>query len=740
MTNRTPKLRFLSALLAVAMLMTLLPTAAFADAVAQTGTPVKNLVLKADGTEPDNLNETDFKKTETTSNGKTTVTWTPKEENSGWTWSGDASKMYLGIGSNADLKAGTYYEWDLTAADAPSQLNLYISNYGIIKCADSTEFNLKVYNYGITKADNAKFDDVRTYSGSTFDGGIIKKLEHDSGATLKNAIVYGTQSTFKGGAVEDSIISQPIDGSVKVTASDCTINTYFNNTAYVVGNNVSVEVLAPFNKFNQNKLEGFLVNGVKPEESGINVELDTFSADGAILKFTIPASYLENELKVEVVCSQTPLAFNADGLPVDTAGNRYDGSRKNDGWTYTYTEDTLEDGTPTITNERLRIYPNYGEAVLTGATIPYAVTNWTTLNGGAYTKSVSNVGTVENVTVSGSFLNTTSEYDDGDGNVTVMTGEVISGVFSRTADFGTQTPDITWLNVTNGHVNDIDAFSMAGVVGIQTVTVTADNPDHFDHWDVSGNVNLTALKEKIAKENGADWQHATKLTLELDGSENSTILLTAVTDGYSIESYPIYVFGGEASVNGNAVTAAKASEKVTVTFQAPEDEKRPFLRWDVQPSTLKLNEEATSTTVTFTMVDSPVTLQAQYQDTSDAAHSAGVTDGAAGAVFAVAGVALASWAAYEVGTTVYAKQLMPEGAAMPKTREQLAVLLWQDAGSPLPAGAAEDATDVQKAELWVVETGLMQAQSDGSFAPDQRVTKLTVVRTFKRAHELAPQN
>lgn len=104
LTTRKPKLRFLSALLAVAMLLTLLPTAAFAEdtSAVQTETKVKGLILNADGTEPVNLDEEHFTKV-TDKNGN--VTWTPKPEyGSGWTWSGTASKMYLNIGTDKDLK------------------------------------------------------------------------------------------------------------------------------------------------------------------------------------------------------------------------------------------------------------------------------------------------------------------------------------------------------------------------------------------------------------------------------------------------------------------------------------------------------------------------------------------------------------------------------------------------------------------------------------------------------------
>ena len=558
MTTRKPKLRFLSALLAVAMLLTLLPTAAFAEdtSAVQTETEVKGLILNADGTEPVNLDEEHFTKM-TDKNGN--VTWTPKPEyGSGWTWSGTASKMYLNIGTDKDLKNKTYYVWDLTTADAPSQLNLYISNYGIIKCADTTEFEQKVYNRGIIYAGKAKFEEIRNYDTSVLDGGVVKELDHNSGAILKNALVYGTGSIFAG-TVEDSILPKAIDGSVKLMASDCIINDKLNGTAYVVGSPDSIKIVAPFNKFNKNALEGWLVNGAALSESGLLTKSDTFNEEGAVLEFAMPANYTESELKITAVCERTPLAVNNEGLPVDKTNSRYDGSQTNDGWTYTYKEDTLEDGTAVKLNEKLRIYPTYeGEAALTGATIPYAVKNMAVLNGGIYTDTLESCGTVKNVTVSGKFFNNTEELPEDDGSVTVLTGEVISGVFSRSADFGDQNPDITWLNVNGGVVNGIDSFSMAGIVGDQSVIVTAADPESFNHWSVSGDSGLTLSSKELT---------SPELTLNLSGSKKKTIVLTAETNALpGVLTAKDFVFKAPADLtaDGTAKNAAVTTKKTGV--------------------------------------------------------------------------------------------------------------------------------------------------------------------------------
>lgn len=115
-----------------------------------------------------------------------------------------------------------------------------------------------------------------------------------------------------------------------------------------------------------------------------------------------------------------------------------------------------------------------------------------------------------------------------------------------------------------------------------------------------------------------------------------------------------------------------------------------------------------------------------------------------GAVLAVAGgaavVGAAGFGIYELATRAILKDLLPEGTAIPATRGELALLLWQNAGRPEPAAlpAFADTADAEtaKAAQWCTEQGLLTAE-DGAFHPEQRVTKYRVIRIWKQA--AAPQ-
>ena len=107
---------------------------------------------------------------------------------------------------------------------------------------------------------------------------------------------------------------------------------------------------------------------------------------------------------------------------------------------------------------------------------------------------------------------------------------------------------------------------------------------------------------------------------------------------------------------------------------------------------------------------------------------------AGGAVVGVAGVV-----AYQVGTELILDQLLPAGVAVPHTRAELAMLLWNTAGRPAPAAlpAFADVADPELAQAaqWAIEQGYLKARADGSFKPDKGVAKWRVIRGYRAVTE-----
>lgn len=108
----------------------------------------------------------------------------------------------------------------------------------------------------------------------------------------------------------------------------------------------------------------------------------------------------------------------------------------------------------------------------------------------------------------------------------------------------------------------------------------------------------------------------------------------------------------------------------------------------------------------------------------------------AGVALGTAATALVAWQAYDLGMSLYQEHWLPADFVMPKTRAELALLLWNTAGRPAPAAqpAFTDITDPDTAQAaqWAVETGLMTPKSADRFKPEKSVTRWKAVRSWKR--------
>lgn len=118
----------------------------------------------------------------------------------------------------------------------------------------------------------------------------------------------------------------------------------------------------------------------------------------------------------------------------------------------------------------------------------------------------------------------------------------------------------------------------------------------------------------------------------------------------------------------------------------------------------------------------------------DAGYDAGSAAGGAIAAVAVGGATI--WGGYEIATRVILHSLLPEGAAIPANRGQLALLVWNTAGRPEPAGAPAFADvadpDMAKAAQWCTEQGTMGAKGD-CFEPEGSDPKFKVIEVWNKA-------
>lgn len=172
-----------------------------------------------------------------------------------------------------------------------------------------------------------------------------------------------------------------------------------------------------------------------------------------------------------------------------------------------------------------------------------------------------------------------------------------------------------------------------------------------------------------------------------------------------------------------------------------------FNYWEiVTPENLNVTSGLNSETITFEVPECEVKLIAHWKDTTTVTPAEPLDPGfpvepeapadGSGAVIGVAAAGAAIWGGYEITTRVILNDLLPEGAAIPTNRGELAMLIWTQKGKPEPAAepAFTDVSDTElaKAAQWCVEQGLLTAE-DGKFEPDGWTPKWRVIQVWNQA-------
>lgn len=220
-------------------------------------------------------------------------------------------------------------------------------------------------------------------------------------------------------------------------------------------------------------------------------------------------------------------------------------------------------------------------------------------------------------------------------------------------------------------------------------------------------------------------------------------------------TYALNVSGAFVYVDGVDVTAPAGDtslhlEKNASVRLVADPDRMPsgmvFDRWTILNGALnaddaeKFETGRTLEEFAFTMPAEPLSIEAtprmQEEEGSDTASVIlGVTLG-------TAATALVAWQAYDLGMSLYQEHWLPADFVMPKTRAELALLLWNTAGRPAPAAqpAFTDIPDPDTAQAaqWAVETGLMTPKSADLFKPEKSVTRWKAVRSWKRVTNQNP--
>ena len=344
-----------------------------------------------------------------------------------------------------------------------------------------------------------------------------------------------------------------------------------------------------------------------------------------------------------------------------------------------------------------------------------------------------------------------SYWVDNNGNLTDL--DAMAGTFTMpdgNVDLTAKYVDLYDLTVTYGTAVNANGNPAGSAAKGDPITVTADEPyptETFEGWTlISGTIHDDYGDPLTTDEEG--------YILNADGTRLTDRRFTFVMGGGAVElkanySMPTYVMpqrviveGGTAFAEGEAAAAeiiVDPGKRITVSADPNADPNMIFDYWEVTSldedgkATVKL-EDATSMTTSFTMPMAPVELTAHWRTIDEAPSGDG--DGAGVAIAGVAIGGAAVWGGYEITTRVILNDLLPEGAAIPANRGELAMLLWQTAGKPEPAAqpAFADVADAElaKAAQWCVEQGLLDAK-DGKFDPNGWMPKFKTIEVWKKA-------
>ena len=329
------------------------------------------------------------------------------------------------------------------------------------------------------------------------------------------------------------------------------------------------------------------------------------------------------------------------------------------------------------------------------------------------------------------------------------------------------------ITVANGtaQVGDDTTGQITTAFEGETVTVKANAPTDedaakgvkFHHWKVKeGNTAFTLTDGKLGSKEEAGTEE-----ISFDMPKGDVKLTAVYSIPASVLRSTVTVEGGTAksTLGEGSDIPAEIGTEVEITATPYDAEKYPgmeFVEWEIKypdsfyekfpegiPENLQLKlDNAKSAATTFKMPVYPVKLIAHWSASpvakpnpdepidEDFGVEPAPMDTTGGAIAAVAVGGAAIWGGYEIATRVILNDLLPAGAAIPANRGQLALLVWNTAGRPEPAGAPAFADvadpDMAKAAQWCTEQGTMDAKGD-CFEPEGWTPKFKVIEVWNKA-------
>lgn len=677
------KKRLISLLVAISMVLTFLPVSALTAAAAedssngelkigQNGYPVLDHIPHQ------TVNEHDI------------------YTGDGWTYDADENCKILTLCPSAPTN---YDFWAIHEVNFKTNCNLVIGSHAAVT---GGSFNASVTNRGTITG--GIFGNAVTNHGKIIGGKFYSSVTNESDGIIENGqfgdwassrTVTNNGGTINGGTFKDELTGSGIEPGYTLTAInpidfiDVSVNGY-RNSCYIIPNqtyHASVRIVYVFDHTSGSSSLPPLVVTIDSAQhmllsdwcvSDLKIEFEDIRGVYEVT-FTAPPA---NGSTV-TISPLTRLVIEKSGYPA--VAQDWNGNRANytgDGWKFENNSLILE---PTAEKSYDFTSPDLNpHRVAVNCSV--AVNSNATITNGIFLKEV--------------------------------TGSALNGVF---------------LKVPNGYENSAKKITVSDNGKITALKMSGDTTaldsaanELYVVGQPTGTLYVTLSSGKVR-------EVQLPLTADLELQLNDP----APKPEPEPETYTLKVVGGSFTTGGSdALTSGTvpvdAEAKVTLNPDAV-PEGMVFDQWTISEESLLGNPNVAYNAESFTIPANAVengktvTVEAQYREASIEDDGPGILETAAMIGVAGTGAAVLGYTGYMIGTELYLNTVLPAGAAIPNNAGELALLLWEAAGTPAPAALLPaDAAPVQQALAWAIENQLLAPD----VSAEDSVSRWEVIRSW----------
>lgn len=535
-----------------------------------------------------------------------------------------------------------------------------------------------------------------TNHGTIIGGRFYPSVTNESDGTIENGqfgvdsfpcTVTNNGGTINGGTFQDKLTGSGIEPGYTLTAetpSDffpVSVNEY-RNSCYVIPNQASVSVdirypFAPANVFQNLPPLDVAIDNAPPTllsdwcESNLKNEFD----GNYVYNFTFTAPPVNGS--TVTISPLTRLVIDKDGYPAkaqDWNGNR--ANYTGDGWKFENDTLTLEPAAKTNYDFTSPELNPHGVAV----NCPVAVGENASIANGIFLKEVAGNASARKITVS----------DNGTITALKMSGDTTTLKSAITELYVVGQPTGTlYVTLSSGKVREVQLPLTADL------ELQLNDPAPKPEPDPQPKPETYTLKVVGGSFTTGERDALTSGTVPVDAEANVTLNPDAVPEGMVFDQWTI----SEESLLGN-----------------------PNVAYNAESFTIPANAVVKGKTVT---------VEAQYREASIEDDGPGILETAAMIGVAGTGAAVLGYTGYMIGTELYLNTVLPAGAAIPNNAGELALLLWEAAGTPAPAALLPaDAAPVQQALAWTIENQLLAPDASA----EDSVSRWEVIRSWGKVN------